>query len=161
MTPTNHSFAGAALAAALVAAVSVVAAPPAAAHTAREACGSGYSPVAKPRAVKTNSGVVYGKVHLLYNSGNGKNCVVTIKERFHGVRTHADAYLKIQGNPGPWSGWFRDHGDFFHYAGGNPSPTVKFAADSCVQFFGRIYSKPGSAGTMAEGGRALWGNCGS
>lgn len=161
MTLTKHRFAGAALAAALVAAVFVVAAPPAAAHTARQACGSGYAPVAKPRAVKTESGVVYGKVHLLYNGGNGKNCVVAIKERFHGVRTHADAYLKIQGNPGPWGGWWRDHGNFSHYAGGNPSPTVKYAADRCVQFFGRIWNKPGLGGTMAEGGRASWGNCGS
>ena len=163
MTLLRHRFTGVALAAALVAATIFVAAPPAAAHTAREACGSGYSPVAKPRAIKTDSGVRYGKVHLLYNSGNGKNCVVAIKERFHGIKTHADAYLKIRGNPGPWDGWWRDHGDFYHYAGGNPSPTVKYAADKCVQFFGRIYSKTTAdgLGTMAEGGRTKWGNCGS
>jgi hypothetical protein len=157
----RQRFAGVALAATLVAATMVVAASPAGAHTPQQACGSGYSVVAKPRAIKTSSGVRYGKVYLLYNSGNGKNCVVAIKERFHGVRTHADAYLKIRGNPGPWHGWWRDHGNFYHYAGGNPSPTVKFAADKCVQFFGRIYSKPGGRGTMAEGGRTKWGNCGS
>jgi hypothetical protein len=99
----------------------------------------------------------------MYNSANGKNCVVAIKEKFHGVKTHADAYLKIQGNPGPWDGWWRDHGDFFHYAGGNPSPTVKFAAGKCVQFYGRIYSKTAAdgLGTEARGVRTAWGNCGS
>jgi hypothetical protein len=99
VTLSRHRFTGVALAAALVAATIVVSPPPAAAHTAREACGSGYSPVAKPRAIKTDSGVRYGKVHLLYNSGNGKNCVVAIKERFHGIKTHADAYLKVRATP--------------------------------------------------------------
>ena len=77
MTRSRHRFPGAALAAAMVATIIVLAAPPAAAHTAREACGSGYTSVAKPRAIKTRSGVRYGKVYLMYNSANGKNCVVT------------------------------------------------------------------------------------
>jgi hypothetical protein len=66
----RQRFAGVALAAALMATAMVVAASPAGAHTAQQACGSGYSVVAKPRAIKTSSGVRYGKVYLLYNSGN-------------------------------------------------------------------------------------------
>jgi hypothetical protein len=147
--------------AAAVAASVVVAASPASAHSPYDACGSGYVQVAKPRAVKTSDGVRYGKVHLLYNNDNGKNCVVTIKSRFHGKRTWTEAWIKVKGVEGPDRGWFSEYGNFRYYAGGLPQrKTIVFAKDKCVAFYGRIYSGKGGNGTVAEGGRLKMGNCG-
>lgn len=120
MTRSRPRLVGAVLSAAAVAVSLAVAAPPAAAHTPYGACGSGYALVAKPRAVKTADGVTYGKVYLLYNNDNGKNCVVTIKTRFHGKKTWTEAWLLVKGKEGPADGWFGEYGNFRYYAGGLP-----------------------------------------
>jgi hypothetical protein len=118
--------------------------------------------VAKPRAIKTADGVRYGKVHLLYNNDNGKNCVVTTKTRFHGKKTWTEAWLQVKGVEGPDRGWFSEYGNFRYYAGGLPQKkTIVYAKDKCVAFYGRIYSGTNTNGTMAKGGRLEWGNCGS
>jgi hypothetical protein len=161
VTRSRPRLAGVLLAASAVAATLVVPASRAAAHSPYEACGSGYAVVAKPRAVKTRDGVVYGKVYLLYNNDNGKNCVVTIKTRFHGKRTWAEAWLRVRGVEGPDRGWFSEYGNFRHYAGGLPQrKTIAFAKNRCVAFYGRIYSGRNAEGTRAVGGRLTWGNCG-
>jgi hypothetical protein len=161
VTRSRPRLVGVALSAAAVAATIVVAAPPATAHTPYAACGSGYVLVADPRPIETAGGVRYGKVYLLYNNDNGKNCVVTVKSRFHGKSTWTEAWLRVEGKPGPDRGWFSEYGNFEHFAGGLPQKqTIVYAKGKCVKFYGRIYSARDGAGTVAEGGRLSWGNCG-
>ena len=160
MMRSRPRLAGVVLSVAAVAATLVVATP-VAAHTPYDGCGSGYVLVAKPRPVETAGGVRYGTVYLLYNNDNGKNCVVTIKTRFHGTKTWTEAWLLVRGKEGPVSGWFAEYDNFRHYAGGLPqAKTIIYAKGRCVMFFGRIYSGADGGGTQAEGGRLKWGNCG-
>jgi hypothetical protein len=152
-------------------AILALAAAPASAHPdtyggAENICGEGYFVVDDPdgtparRAVKTDSGEVFGHVYLLYSNATGKNCVVTIKSRFHGDATYMTAGLRVRGKTGPCDGWFCDFGNFAHFAGGPPDyKTTVSAAGRCVTYWGQIFSGPNTEGTLAEGGRLRWGNC--
>jgi hypothetical protein len=153
-------------------AILALGASPAGAHSdsyggAEELCGPGYFVVDDPdgtparRAVKTASGTVFGHVYLLYSNATGKNCVVTIKSRFHGTDTYVTAALGVRGRTGRCDGWFCDFGNFAHFAGGPPSyKTTIRAAGRCVRYWGQITSRRDAQGTLAEGGRRRWGNCG-
>jgi hypothetical protein len=99
-------------------------------------------------------------VYLLYSNATGKNCVVTIKSRFHGDETYMTAGLRVRGKTGPCDGWFCDFGNFAHFAGGPPDyKTTVSAAGRCVTYWGQIFSGPNTEGALAEGGRLRWGNC--
>jgi hypothetical protein len=149
-----------------------VGAAPAAAHPdtyagAEELCGESYFVVNDPngtparRAVKTDSGQVFGHVYLLYSNATGKNCVVTIKSRFHDEETWVVAALGVEGRSGPCDGWYCDYGNFAHFAGGPPHyKTTVSAAGRCVNYWGQITSGRDAQGTLAEGGRQRFWNCG-
>jgi hypothetical protein len=146
-------------------------AAPAGAHPdtyagAESICGESYYVVDDPdgsparRAVKTDAGEVYGHVYLLWSNATEKNCVVTIKSRFHGEETWTVAALGVRGKTGPCDGWFCDYGNFAHFAGGPPHyKTTVPAAGRCVKYWGQIMSGRDAQGTLAEGGRLQWGNC--
>ncbi|WP_019812258.1 hypothetical protein [Saccharomonospora halophila] len=135
-------------------AVLVGTASPAAAHSASEAvqygCGSGYGIVSDgTRAVRTDSGAVWGYVHLAYNSGNGRNCVVTRKTSYHGTPSRVRAEITVAGD-GAYS---NADNSASHW-----ESVKRYASDTCVQYFGWIWDPAGS--TLAAGGRTTWGNCG-
>ncbi|MFF0285958.1 spore-associated protein [Streptomyces sp. NPDC005262] len=113
--------------------------------------GHSYSVVASS-PVKFSGGTVAGTVYLLYSSGNGKNCVVTVKTSYTGTATFTTAQLIIQnGNT------YVDQGNYTSYAG----PVRGSAAGKCVKYWGSINTGPdGQAGANASGGRMSWGNCG-
>ncbi|WP_406341737.1 spore-associated protein A [Streptomyces sp. NBC_01578] len=117
-------------------------------------CGAdGYSySVVASSSVKFSSGTVAGTVYLMYSSGNGKNCVVTVKTSYKGTATFTTAQLIIQnGNT------YVDQGNYTSYAG----PVRGSAAGKCVKYWGSINTGPdGQAGANASGGRMSWGNCG-
>lgn len=156
-TPVRTAFqrAGLVVAVAASAFVAVPATADAAAAAAsptavRGADGDSYSVVASS-PVKFSSGTVAGTVYLLYSSGNGKNCVVTVKTSYTGTATVTTAQLIIQnGNT------HVDQGNYTSYAG----PVRGSAAGKCVKYWGSINTGPdGQAGANAGGGRMSWGNC--
>ncbi|MEW9550576.1 M23 family metallopeptidase [Nonomuraea sp. NPDC050783] len=104
---------------------------PANPHTPEEVCGSGYKVIDK--AALGSAGTVY----LLYNSGNGYNCVATIKATSLGTATATSAYLEVQGKAR-----VTDSGSFTYYAG----PVRAAAADKCVRWGGKagsaVYDSP-------------------
>ncbi|MEU8141627.1 M23 family metallopeptidase [Nonomuraea sp. NPDC048901] len=91
-------------------------------NTAESVCGSGYK-VIDSAALGTA-----GKVYLLFNSANGKNCVATIKSTSLGKATATSAYLEVKGKTRA-----TDTGNFTYYAG----PVVASAADKCVKWGGK------------------------
>ncbi|MET8992231.1 M23 family metallopeptidase [Nonomuraea wenchangensis] len=94
-------------------------------HTPEEVCGSGYN-VIDSAALGTA-----GTVYLLYNSGNGYNCVATLKKTSLGTATATSAYLEVQGKAR-----VTDSGNFAYYAG----PVRAAAADKCVKWGGKAGS---------------------
>jgi len=90
-------------------------------------CGNGYNVI--DRAGLVSGGVSYGKVYLLYNSGNGYNCTVTIKHRSVGSPSATSAYLEPQGGTRT-----TDSGSFSWYAG----PVRKHAPGTCVKWGGSV-----------------------
>ncbi|WP_020540315.1 M23 family metallopeptidase [Nonomuraea coxensis] len=94
-------------------------------HTPEEVCGAGYK-VIDSAALGTA-----GTVHLLYNSGNGYNCVATLKKTSLGTATATSAYLEVQGKTR-----VTDSGDFAYYAG----PVRAAAAGKCVKWGGKAGS---------------------
>ncbi|MFE3452655.1 M23 family metallopeptidase [Nonomuraea sp. NPDC059194] len=94
-------------------------------YTPQEVCGAGYSVI--DSAALGSSGTVY----LLYNSGNGYNCVTTIKHTSLGTPTATTAYLEVQG-----SSRITDSGNFGYYAG----PVRASAANKCVKWGGKAGS---------------------
>jgi hypothetical protein len=130
-------------------------------------CGAGYHVVNDPdgtparRPVKTSGGAVFGHVYLTYNNNTRKNCVVTIKSRFHGQATFTGAYLAVEGRNGSCGVWFCDEGNFGHFAGGPPNYRTTIAAGGrCVAYYAYMWSGPNRTGTFAEGGRLRMANCG-
>jgi hypothetical protein len=111
-------------------------------YTPGEVCGSGYS------AVETKSST-YATVYLMYNSGNGYNCVVTLKSgAAAGTATRTAAWLEVRGGA-----FGKDDGSFSWYAG----PVRLYARGVCVMFGG--YTKYGSG---VYGGEDLsWDHCGA
>lgn len=93
-------------------------------YTPVEVCGSGYS-------VIDSQAVTGGRVYLLYNGGNGYNCVTTIKSSSIGTASAVSASLQAEGGA-----MTTDSGSFAYYAG----PIRKSAADSCVKWGGSVGS---------------------
>lgn len=94
-------------------------------YTAKEVCGSNFS-VINSRALGDA-----GKVYLLYNSGNGYNCVVTLKHTKVGTASSTSAFLEPQGGTRA-----TDSGQFSYYAG----PVKKHAPGTCVKWGGSVGS---------------------
>ncbi|MFE3455033.1 M23 family metallopeptidase [Nonomuraea sp. NPDC059194] len=100
-------------------------------HTAQSVCGSGYK-VVDSAALGTA-----GTVYLLYNAGNGNNCVATIKKTSLGKASATGAYLEVQGKAR-----VTDDGNFAYFAG----PVRGSAPGKCVKWGGRagsaVYNSP-------------------
>ncbi|WP_067134188.1 hypothetical protein [Microtetraspora malaysiensis] len=123
----------------------------AAAYSPEGVCGTGYARVSDgSRAIKTPSGSTFGHVYLLYNSSNGYNCVVTIKDSYVGTATRTIATLEVKGSK-PVS----DDKSYKYYAG----PVKAAAKGKCVRYSGLVYDTR-IQGEIAQGGRAAFGNCG-
>jgi len=103
-------------------------------------CGSGYNVVNKAGIV--SGGVSYGKVYLLYNSGNGYNCTATIKHRSVGTPSSTSTYLEPQGSTRT-----TDSGSYSWYAG----PVKRSAPGVCVRWGGSVNGVAYNSG---------WTNCG-
>lgn len=93
-------------------------------YTPEEVCGSGY-------AVIDSAGLVGGRTYLLYNAGNGNNCVVTLKTTNLGSASPVSAFLEPQG-----ASRTTDSGSYGYYAG----PVRRAAADQCVRWGGSVGS---------------------
>jgi hypothetical protein len=92
-------------------------------YTPQEVCGSGYD-VIDSAALGT-----VGKVFLLYNSGNGNNCVVTLKYTSVGTPSAVSAFLEPQGSTRT-----TDSGSYSYYAG----PVKRSAPGICVRWGGSV-----------------------
>ena len=88
-------------------------------YTPEEVCGSGYS-VVDSAALGT-----VGKVFLLYNSGNGYNCVTTLKYTSLGTPSSVSAFLEPEGSTRT-----TDSGSYSYYAG----PVKRYAPNTCVKW---------------------------
>ncbi|MFD8275709.1 spore-associated protein [Streptomyces flaveolus] len=127
MISTRAKLAAAALVAVSVGGTTALAAPASAAAsvTPGAVCGSGYKTV--------NSAPIgsRGTVYLTYNSANGKNCVVTIRNTV-GTAVDMSAYLYVpdtdQGDG--------DYGTYTSYAG----PVYAYGKGHCVDWGGSIGS---------------------
>ncbi|MFI6504946.1 M23 family metallopeptidase [Nonomuraea typhae] len=93
-------------------------------YTPEEACGSGY-------AVIDSAALTGGRTYLLYNSGNGNNCVVTMKTTSLGTPSPVSAFLEPQGESRT-----TDSGNYGYYAG----PVRLNAANQCVKWGGSVGS---------------------
>ncbi|SIN11313.1 serine/threonine-protein kinase [Micromonospora cremea] len=95
-------------------------------YTATQVCGSGYQ-VVDSATLTGGDGRRRGRVYLLYHSGTGNNCVVTLKDTAVGTKSAASAYLEVQGRARS-----TDSGSFDYYAG----PVRAGAAATCVKWGG-------------------------
>lgn len=93
-------------------------------YTPQEVCGDGY-------AVVDSAGLVGGSTYLLYNAGNGSNCVVTLKTTNLGSPSSVSAFLEPQGESRT-----TDSGSYGYYAG----PVKRAAAGQCVRWGGSVGS---------------------
>ncbi|MGI5268051.1 M23 family metallopeptidase [Nonomuraea sp. CA-218870] len=91
-------------------------------YTPVEVCGSGYG-------VVDSAALTGGRVYLLYNSGNGNNCVVTLKTTGVGTASAMSAFLEPQGESRT-----TDSGSYGYYAG----PVRRSAPGQCVKWGGSI-----------------------
>lgn len=94
-------------------------------YSPQEICGSGYSVI---DSAAVGSG---GTAYLLYNSGNGYNCVTTVKSTSIGTASSVSAFLEVQGGTRT-----TDSGSYAYYAG----PVRKSAANTCVRWGGSVGS---------------------
>ncbi|SDH96702.1 Peptidase family M23 [Actinokineospora alba] len=94
-------------------------------YTPQEVCGSGYS-VIDSAALGTS-----GRTYLLYNSGNGYNCVATIKSVNIGTASAVSAFLEVAGGTRT-----TDSGSYKYYAG----PVKRSAPGKCVKWGGSVGS---------------------
>src|SRR5436309_222547 len=74
-----------------------------------QVCGAGYRVVDQQRL--TANGAAHGTVYLLYNSGDGRNCAVTLKAVRLGASSPVSAYVEARGRPRT-----ADAGRFAYYA---------------------------------------------
>ncbi|MET8351421.1 MULTISPECIES: protein kinase [unclassified Micromonospora] len=95
-------------------------------YTATQVCGSGYQ-VIDSATLTGGDGRRRGRVYLLYHSGTGNNCVVTLKDTAVGTKSAASAYLEVQERARG-----TDSGSFDYYAG----PVRASAAGTCVRWGG-------------------------
>ncbi len=91
--------------------------------TPESVCGSGYK-------VIDSAALTGGRAYLLYNSGNGSNCVTTLKTKA-GSASAMSAFLEPQG-----ASRATDSGNFTSYAG----PVKRTAPGQCVKWGGSIGS---------------------
>jgi hypothetical protein len=94
-------------------------------YSATEVCGSGYS------VIDSHALGSAGKVYLLYNAGNKRNCVVTLKSTSLGKASPVSAHLQVKGGTK-----VTDSGSFGYYAG----PVSRVAAAKCVRWGGSVGS---------------------
>ncbi|MEV0386511.1 M23 family metallopeptidase [Nonomuraea sp. NPDC050643] len=99
-------------------------------NTAEEVCGSGY-------AVIDSAALTGGRTYLLYNSGNGYNCVATLKTTNLNSSSAASAFLEPKGENRT-----TDSGSYQYYAG----PVKRDAAGQCVKWGGSIGSSTYTSG---------------
>ncbi|WP_419707543.1 M23 family metallopeptidase [Promicromonospora sp. NFX87] len=92
-------------------------------YTPTEVCGSGFS-VIDQAALGT-----VGRTYLLYNSGTGANCVVTLKSTNLGTPSAVSAFLEPEG-----SSRTTDSGSYSYYAG----PVKRSAPGTCVKWGGSV-----------------------
>jgi len=85
-------------------------------------CGSGY-------AVIDSLGVIGGTVYLTYNSGNGNNCVVTVRNT-PGTAVPMCAWIETSSG----GGFSEDCGNYTTYAG----PVYLHAPHVCIDWGGSI-----------------------
>ncbi|MFL1376293.1 MULTISPECIES: spore-associated protein A [unclassified Nocardiopsis] len=112
----------------LFVALGAVAAAPASAASYNGACGSGY-------AVVNSAQVAHGlgTVFLTYNSSNGYNCVVTVRND-PGFPLHMHAGLRRAGDESTHKS---DSGQYNQYAG----PVYVYGRGSCMDWRGVINSQ--------------------
>lgn len=129
MLKTNMVGRIAAGSAALAAGVTAVVVGPTAAlaadvnpYSASALCGSGYGVVDYFK----DDGRAY--IYLLYNSSSGKNCVVSMKQKQLGSKTHVSAVLQTHETVKV------DSGNYSYYAG----PVYLSARGECVSFGGEV-----------------------
>ncbi|SEM62190.1 M23 family metallopeptidase [Nonomuraea pusilla] len=91
-------------------------------YTPEEVCGSGYD-------VIDSAALTGGQTYLLYNAGNGYNCVVTLKTTNLGTATSVSAFLEPQGESRT-----TDSGSYGYYAG----PVKRSAPGKCVRWGGSV-----------------------
>ncbi|GAA1266603.1 peptidase M23 [Planotetraspora silvatica] len=89
-------------------------------YTPEEVCGGGYT-------VIDSAALTGGRTYLLYNSGNGYNCVVTLKTTNLGSASAMSAFLEPQG-----ASRTTDSGSYGYYAG----PVRRAASGQCVKWGG-------------------------
>ncbi|MCA2181809.1 spore-associated protein A [Nonomuraea glycinis] len=116
-----------------------------AAASPQSVCGSGYGVI---DSLPISTGKLWATVYLLYNSGNGYNCVVTMKTADIGTATYTQARIQVSGS----STIHRDSGNFTSYAG----PVRVKAAGKCVQFGGIASDRGGQTFQSLSS----WGHCG-
>ncbi|NMO49795.1 spore-associated protein [Actinoplanes sp. TBRC 11911] len=121
----------AAAGAALVAAATALTAGPGAAYasdvnpySASALCGSGYKVVASHGI----EGALY--TYLLYNSSNGNNCAVTLKQKNFTTKDTTDVYILSQDTHQSKE----DFKPYTSYAG----PIYMHAPGECVKFGGQV-----------------------
>lgn len=93
-------------------------------YSPEEVCGSGFG-------VVDSAALTGGRTYLLYNSGSGDNCVVTLKSTNLGTATAVSAFLEPQGGTRT-----TDQGNYGYYAG----PVKKHAPSVCVKWGGSVGS---------------------
>jgi hypothetical protein len=103
-------------------------------YTAAGVCGSGYGEI-------DSHDLGPAKIHLLYNSGNGHNCVVTLVDRGNGA-VGLNATLAVQG------GASNDNPGLFQWYAG---PVRLAAASACVKWGGSYQNTSWTSG---------WSHCG-
>lgn len=115
------------------------------AATPQSVCGSGYAVI---DSLPISTGKLWATVYLLYNGGNGNNCVVTMKKTDIGTATYAEARIQVSGS----STIHRDRGNFTSYAG----PVRVNAAGKCVHYGGIASDRAGQRFQSLSS----WGHCG-
>jgi len=95
-------------------------------YSASAICGTGYSVIDQ----HSKDGFYY--TYLLYNSSNGNNCVVTLKQRDFGSRTYVQAHIRPA--PGHYTSRTVDEDDYKYYAG----PVYLHAPGRCVVWGGYV-----------------------
>jgi hypothetical protein len=92
-------------------------------YAPEKVCGSGYTVIDSAALGSA------GKVYLLFNKSNGKNCVTTMKSTSLGKASATSAYLEVKGKSR-----ITDSGNFAYYAG----PVVAAGSKQCVKWGGKV-----------------------
>jgi hypothetical protein len=117
-------IAGGFTAASVMVAVSAISAAPASAATYNGVCGTGYK-------VVNSTDIGVGNIFLTYNSSNGYNCVVTVRDN-----PYLPVYMLAEVKRSSVERWAFDSGQYTAFAG----PVYTYGANSCVDWAGEIGS---------------------